>query len=57
MQCEMGQGKCEGRQGKAHTLNLKLGETCICNSLGQKVNTGKLNTNGNQESEHKAHLK
>ena len=26
---------------------------CVC----QKVNTGKLNTNGKQESEHKAHPK
>ena len=54
MWCDAKWGKVNVRQGKAHELNL---ETLICNSLGRKVNTGKLNTNGEQESEHKAHPK
>ena len=51
-------GKANVRQGKAHALNLKTGGNLYMQfSLGQKVNTGKLNTNGKQESKHKAHPK
>ena len=49
----MGQCEC-ARQGEANALNLKTGGNLYSGNL---VNTGELNTNDNQESKHKAHLK
>ena len=51
--CEANVVQCE-----VQVLSLNSGgETCMGNFMCQKVNTGRLNMNGQQESEHKAHLK
>ena len=42
------------KRGKVNAQKLKSGGN-LC--MVQMVNTGELNTNDNQESEHKAHLK